>query len=139
MTRIRPSFHSARPGLTPKKPVLPACPICNKEVLLETAKTDADGRALHEDCYLLKLNRKQSTTPTGGVGLRKSRRIREALKMLYDLLEEYAPSRRYGLCDLHFDHAYSRKPYPCRKLCGARRSEERRVGKKGRARAPPNH
>jgi hypothetical protein len=47
---------------------------------------------LHEDCYLLKLNRKQSTTPTGGVGLRKSRRIREALKMLYDLLEEYAPS-----------------------------------------------
>src|ERR1039457_3773374 len=120
MTRIRPSFHSARPGLTRKKPVLPACPICNKEVLLETAKTDACVPALPEHCYLLKLNQKRSATPTGGVGLRKSTRIRDALNTLYDLLEEYAPSRRYGLCDLHFDHAYSRKPYPCRKLCGAR-------------------
>ena len=66
MTRIRPSVYNTRPVLIPQKPALPACPICNKEVLLETAKTDEDGRALHEECYLLKLNLKRSTTPADG-------------------------------------------------------------------------
>jgi hypothetical protein len=33
--------------------VLPLCPVCNKPVPLETAKTDGDGRAVHEECYLL--------------------------------------------------------------------------------------
>jgi hypothetical protein len=66
MAHMRLSFHNARPVLIPKKPALPACPICNKEVLLETAKTDEDGRALHEECYLLKLNLKRSTTPADG-------------------------------------------------------------------------
>jgi hypothetical protein len=28
------------------------CPICDKPVILETAKTDDDGRAVHEECYL---------------------------------------------------------------------------------------
>jgi hypothetical protein len=60
------SSHDARPVPIPKKPALPACPICNKEVQLETAKTDEVGRALHEECYLLRLNLKRSTTPTDG-------------------------------------------------------------------------
>jgi anti-sigma regulatory factor (Ser/Thr protein kinase) len=34
---------------------LPACCICNSPVLLETNKTDEDGQAVHEDCYVLKL------------------------------------------------------------------------------------
>jgi len=34
---------------------LPACPICNAPVPLETAKTDEDGAAIHEQCYLLKV------------------------------------------------------------------------------------
>src|SRR5580704_18668098 len=33
--------------------VLPLCPVCNKPVPLETAKTDGDGCAVHEECYLL--------------------------------------------------------------------------------------
>ena len=28
-----------------------AAPICNKPVPIETAKTDSDGKAIHEDCY----------------------------------------------------------------------------------------
>ncbi len=31
------------------------CPICDLPVPLETAKTDENGRAFHEDCYALKL------------------------------------------------------------------------------------
>ena len=67
MTRIRRSFHHARPGPIPRKPALSACPICHKEVLIETAKTDEDGRALHKECYLFRLRLKGLTTPTDGV------------------------------------------------------------------------
>ena len=30
---------------------LPICSVCNKPVKLESAKTDEDGQAVHEDCY----------------------------------------------------------------------------------------
>jgi len=33
----------------------PICPICRKAVLLNNAKTDEDGAAIHEACYLFKL------------------------------------------------------------------------------------
>lgn len=33
----------------------PACSICEEPVELETAKTDECGRAIHENCYVLKL------------------------------------------------------------------------------------
>ena len=33
----------------------PACSICGEAVALETAKTDECGRAIHENCYVLKL------------------------------------------------------------------------------------
>jgi len=32
------------------------CPICDLPVPLETAKTDEWGRAIHEDCYVLKMD-----------------------------------------------------------------------------------
>jgi hypothetical protein len=34
---------------------LPGCCICNRPVLLETSKTDEYGKAVHEECYVLKL------------------------------------------------------------------------------------
>jgi hypothetical protein len=37
------------------------CPICNKLVRLETAKTDEHGLAIHEECYLLKLKLKHAS------------------------------------------------------------------------------
>ena len=67
MARIRPYLRNTRAVPIPKKPWLPACPICNKEVQLETAKTDEVGRALHEECYLLRLNLRRSTKPADGV------------------------------------------------------------------------
>jgi hypothetical protein len=33
----------------------PICPICRKAVPLNNAKTDEDGNAIHEACYLVKL------------------------------------------------------------------------------------
>ena len=34
------------------------CALCNKAVKLETSKTDEDGRAVHDECYLAKLSGK---------------------------------------------------------------------------------
>ena len=33
----------------------PRCPLCNQRVSLETSKTDEDGNAVHEDCYVAKV------------------------------------------------------------------------------------
>ena len=33
----------------------PICSICNLPVSLNNAKTDEDGNAVHEDCYLIKV------------------------------------------------------------------------------------
>jgi hypothetical protein len=38
--------------MSDKEPELPLCPVCNKPVALESAKVDADGRAIHSECYL---------------------------------------------------------------------------------------
>lgn len=36
------------------------CLVCNEPVSLETAKTDESGQAIHEECYLVNLNRNQA-------------------------------------------------------------------------------
>jgi len=41
---------------------VPRCHLCNKLVPLEFAKTDENGRTVHEGCYLLKI-RAESATP----------------------------------------------------------------------------
>ena len=35
----------------------PVCSICHKPVKLETSKTDAQGRAIHEECYVQAVTR----------------------------------------------------------------------------------
>jgi hypothetical protein len=42
---------------------LPNCGICNEPVELETAKTDEDGNAVHEDCYVRMMRLKEITPP----------------------------------------------------------------------------
>jgi hypothetical protein len=36
------------------------CQICGKPVAVETSKTDENGRAIHEDCYVLKVKLEQA-------------------------------------------------------------------------------
>jgi hypothetical protein len=40
---------------------LPICAICNEWVELENSKTDEDGQAIHEECYLQKLHNEAVT------------------------------------------------------------------------------
>jgi hypothetical protein len=42
---------------------LPKCRICNKPVELETAKTDENGKAVHEACYAARVRLKAITPP----------------------------------------------------------------------------
>jgi hypothetical protein len=42
---------------------LPNCSICNEPVEVETAKTDENGKAVHEDCYVRVLRLKEITPP----------------------------------------------------------------------------
>ena len=37
------------------------CPICNNPVAMESAKTDENGHAVHEDCYVLKIKLEKAT------------------------------------------------------------------------------
>ena len=39
------------------------CVICREPVTLETAKTDDDGQAIHEECYVEKIRRKIPPKP----------------------------------------------------------------------------
>ena len=41
---------------------LPICLICNEPVVLESSKTDENGKAIHEACYLLKVGLRDATT-----------------------------------------------------------------------------
>ena len=40
------------------------CRLCGKPVAIETSKTDEDGRAIHEDCYVLKVQLGQANQPS---------------------------------------------------------------------------
>jgi len=37
----------------------PTCSVCNKPVELRTSKTDENGKAVHEECYVVKVTGKQ--------------------------------------------------------------------------------
>jgi hypothetical protein len=45
-----------------RTPTWPMCGICNEPVRLETSKTDETGRAVHEECYILKVKLHRPTT-----------------------------------------------------------------------------
>ena len=42
------------------------CVICRESVTLETAKTDDDGQAIHEECYVEKIRGKIPPKPKRG-------------------------------------------------------------------------
>lgn len=39
-----------------------ACSICKQPIRLETSKTDEYGKAVHEECYVLKISSKPPQT-----------------------------------------------------------------------------
>lgn len=56
--------HEAGPQIHRSQRHILRCRICNLPVPVETAKTDSEGQAVHETCYLLSAARK--TPPSRG-------------------------------------------------------------------------
>jgi len=46
------------------------CPICNQPIDLKAAKTDERGKAIHEDCYVMKINFEQAAGTPGSIDFR---------------------------------------------------------------------
>jgi len=45
-------------------PIHPICPVCSLPVTLEDSKTDENGKAVHEECYVLKIKASAKKPPT---------------------------------------------------------------------------
>jgi hypothetical protein len=41
---------------------LPRCLLCGKPVSLDTSKTDENGKAIHEECYVLRMRLRRATS-----------------------------------------------------------------------------
>jgi hypothetical protein len=53
--------------MTSAYPTVFNCSICNKPVDLETAKTDENGKTVHEECYVFKQTLKPAVIKPGKV------------------------------------------------------------------------
>lgn len=51
------------PQLASSHSALIRCSLCDMPVPIESSKTDENGKAVHEECYLLRLRLEQATTP----------------------------------------------------------------------------
>ena len=68
---IRPNAHHIRYGKF-------LCAICRKPVILETAKTDDDGQAIHEECYVEKIHGKIPPKPKRWIAVGNRSRFNDA-------------------------------------------------------------
>jgi len=62
----------------------PICSVCRQPVPLNDAKTDEDGSAIHEDCYIAKL--RMANPPVGRLAPDSSK----------DLFTKHRPKRALG-------------------------------------------
>jgi hypothetical protein len=59
----RGRFKQIGPLFVPDEPVLARCFLCDRPVPLEASKTDENGKAVHEECYWLKIRLREASTP----------------------------------------------------------------------------
>jgi hypothetical protein len=50
--------------ISPNTPLVLHCRICRKPVPVETAKTDWEGQAIHEECYVISVSQKAAVSRT---------------------------------------------------------------------------
>jgi hypothetical protein len=55
-------LKQAGPELVRNAFELTPCILCNEPVPLDSSKTDEDGKAVHEECYLLRMRLKRATS-----------------------------------------------------------------------------
>lgn len=58
----RARFKQTGPQLVGDDTRLARCYLCDKPVPLEASKTDENGKAVHEECYLLKIRLREAST-----------------------------------------------------------------------------
>ena len=58
----RGRFNQTGPQLVADEPALARCYLCDKPVPLEASKTDENGKAVHEECYWLKIRLREAST-----------------------------------------------------------------------------
>jgi hypothetical protein len=56
-------LRQSSPAPASSEPGLLRCSLCQMPVPLESSKTDENGKAVHEECYTLRLRLEQATTP----------------------------------------------------------------------------
>jgi hypothetical protein len=59
----RGRFKQSGPHLVPDESELARCCLCDKPVPLEASKTDESGKAVHEECYLLRIRLRKASMP----------------------------------------------------------------------------
>jgi hypothetical protein len=60
-------LQQSGPQVVPRASEITQCALCDKPVPLDTSKTDENGKAVHEECYLLKMRLKRATSKDEGV------------------------------------------------------------------------
>jgi hypothetical protein len=55
-------LHQSGPQLVQPASEITRCALCDKPVPLDISKTDERGKAVHEECYLLKMRLKRATS-----------------------------------------------------------------------------
>ena len=59
-----PESQELRPPVSASLHHVLRCTICSQPVPVETAKTDANGRAIHEECYLMSVTAETAASGT---------------------------------------------------------------------------
>jgi hypothetical protein len=68
MIYLESRFLKRRKPAPIRPPFQLLCPICDGSVSLESANTDEHGKAIHEDCYLLKVKLRSASRVDNGRG-----------------------------------------------------------------------
>jgi hypothetical protein len=66
MVRL-PESQGVRPQVSRSPRNVLRCTICRQPVPVETAKTDSNGRAIHEECYMISVTGKTATPRTRSI------------------------------------------------------------------------
>jgi hypothetical protein len=62
-----PEVQELRPPVARSLHNVLRCTICHQPVPVETAKTDGNGRAIHEECYILSVTAEGAASRTGSI------------------------------------------------------------------------
>src|SRR5437660_1338987 len=87
------------------RPRFPLCSLCNEAVELETSKADEDGKAIHEECYVVKASGKTGVMANTSRFITVSQSVGDFFNTL-STLPRLLRCRRCGSKLLHLDATF---------------------------------